>query len=605
MKKKIRIFLFFLLLNNSYLFSNGYTDVLNKGIVLLKQGMYDEALKMFEDAQKISSDNSTAYYYMGEALYLSGETEKAVDNYNKAIELQPAVPEYHFSLALVYIAVNKTEEAVGQLTKVTEIAPNTVLGKRAKKLKQEIVSSREEKEILKKWVKLEEEAEAKLKEAAAKPQTEEGLIDEFGEFIEGGAKRESAEKLIRRVKFGTMSTRKTAAASLYSYRQDELQQIDKDMIDIASREKDVEIRKNLILSLGKAGTPEAVELLLKMLQDGSETFDMRIAALEGLSALKSEELTAASRETLDRLVINRETERKNAKKRIEEIEKRIGVIQQKRDEISLKSMEQSEKFSELQMKLEEISFPELYGIDPGSQKRVSPQDVAKLREEVKKMADAMEKRNEEVAQIDQEVIKLQNEKARLENLLTKRIEMSDASFRTRQSPASPSSGSMPPMEGMTPEEYYEMYGEYPGGGGRQQVYVETDEEKNEVVFAVSLIKTLGRLRDRESLDIIKRGWEEYWVEQQKIYYLLTLARLGDFSGIETLIARLRADYPAGEVQQEVLLRAGIIDVIGNYLSQNDNEMLLGLIEYLKDEGGYTEIRSAAAEVMAKIVHRAK
>ncbi|HNS33256.1 MAG TPA: tetratricopeptide repeat protein [bacterium] len=595
MKIRTKVFVSLLLAICSFVFPEDYASTLDKGIMLLKQGRYEESLETLEEARNISPENSLTYYYTGESLYCLGKTDKAIDNYKKAIEIQPSVPEYYLSLAMLYRSINEIENAVVNLDKVLEIAPKTITGRKARKLKEEISYSTKGKELVKKWVKLEEEEAARLREAEDKAIPQDGLPEDLqGLPVESAFIKEDIRKIIRKIRFETETEKKKASSVLVRYSQAELQQVAEDMIDIAGYEKDAEVKKNIMLALGKAATPESVQLLLGILQDSKELYDIRIVALEGLANTKTEEIIAAERNTLNIMVANREKERKDAQKNIEEITKKLESLQVKKDELSLKNFEQQEKLSQLNMKLQEISMPaEFMDVPPQSQQaRISAQELTKLRRDIKALETAITKQMENMSKMDQEMAELQRQKLRYENLLVKREEKKDISFQTRQDYSS-----APPPDMAFPDQPPDMYGE--------AVYVETDEEKNEIIFAVSLIKTLGKMRDVQSLDIIKRGWEEYGVEQQNIYYLLSLARLSDFSGIDALVARLRNDYPAGQMQEELLLRSGIIEAVGDYLLQTPNDRLSGLIEYLSEEGGYPEIRKAASVVLAKIGQRSK
>jgi chromosome segregation ATPase len=419
------------------------------------------------------------------------------------------------------------------------------------------------------------------------------MPDETGQFPEVVKKAERLDivKLIRKIRFETETARKMASSALKYYTQAELQQVTADMIDIASPESDRDVKRNLILALGKASTPEALELLLWILQDGKETYDMRIAALEGLSSAKTQEIVAAERTTLDSMVLNREKERKEAQKNIDETTKKIENIQTRKDELVLKNLEQQDKLNQLSMKLQEISMPTEF-VDPAAPRsRVTAQEMTKLRRDIKALETSIAKQNESIVRMDEETAELQRQKLRYEGLLAKREEEKDITFQSR-APA----GAIAPEETMM-DAPPEMFGE--------PVYVETDEEKNEIIFAISLIKTLGSMRDEESLPVIKRAWDEYRVEQQRIHYLLSLARLSDFSGVDMLIARLRSDYLDGPASEEILLRAGIIEVLGDYLLQKYDDRLAGLVEYLSEEGGYPEIRKAASGVLAKIAVKPK
>jgi|LSQX01.2.fsa_nt_gb tetratricopeptide (TPR) repeat protein len=597
MSKRIIFFITFSLMVCSFALANGYLEVVNKGILLLKQGRYEESLKVFESAQKLGSENSNTYYYIGEVLYRLGNTNKAIDSYKKAIEIQPSVPEYYFSLGMVYLSINNVDDALENLNKTIEIAPKTIVGKQASRLKEEITSSISGSQLVKKWVKLEEEETLRLKEAEKKEVPEGADVDMegFPGEADGSPQREVVPKedvrrVIKKIRFETETARKRSASVLPKYKREELQQVVEEVIEIAKEEKDVEVNKNLLLALGKAATDESIQFILKELQNIKQTFDVKIVALESLSKLESDEITNAARGVLNGMVLNREKERKDAQKQIADITKKIDGLMVKKDENSFKSLEVLDKITQLSNKLQEMSAPGDFGDGQPQQKRPSVQELGKLRRDLRAQNNEVTKLNRASARIDAEIGKLQQERLRYESLLVERDKNKDINFQSRQSVASVPPGNIG-FEDFLPDE-----------GG---VYIETDEEKNEIIFAISLIKALGKMRDKEGLGVIKKGWDEYGVEQQKIYYLLSLARLSDFSGINELVLRLRSDYPTGPLQEELSLRSGIIEVLGDYLIQNPDEKLYGLIEYLSEGGGYPEIKRAASGVLSKTAQRSK
>ncbi|HOJ39064.1 MAG TPA: hypothetical protein PK644_01195, partial [bacterium] len=106
-----------------------------------------------------------------------------------------------------------------------------------------------------------------------------------------------------------------------------------------------------------------------------------------------------------------------------------------------------------------------------------------------------------------------------------------------------------------------------------------------------------RLKDEESLRVIRNAWQEYGSQQHQLLYDLALARLGDFSRMSSLLERLREDLPEGEAEAEVKLRCSIIEVLGEYLKVKPDEELKELLQYLAEESSQPQLSEAARQVL--------
>ncbi len=575
-------------------FPTDYQDTINNGVILLKQGMVEEAIKSFEDARRMQSASSEVYYYLGQAYYLAGKKNKALENYKKAVELQDSNPDYHYSLALLYLSDGKKDEVIAELDRVIKIAPASITGKYAVRLKEEITRSLVDEEMVKKWLKIEEEGKKQEegKEQEEGKKQEEGKAKEtvtpetkFGMPEEPVVKMLPVEQIIKQIKFGRETIRKDSSRQLIKYAQPELVRVSREIIDLFNKSRDNEIKRNLMITLGKVGTTESGAVLLETVQNRNELFDIRLVALENITSVRAPKIMQTLRNTLKGLIESRESARAEARKNIQEITKKTDEMKAKKTALNLGIQQNNSKIQEIQNKIgmggymppPDFNMPQPEGAE--DVKLLTDEEILKLQTEERKLIEDNTKKNEEIAKIDSELGELQIKKRRYESLLARKGGAEGISMQP----------------GVVQPGYPEPFGEY-------TAVQETDEEKNETVFALSLINALGEMRDKESLPVIKKSWNEYAVESQRIYYnyLLALARLGDYTEIGKLVDRLKQDYPKTEPDPEVKLRVGIIEVLGEYLAQRSDSEILEMVEYLSDEGEYSEIRSAASGALAAI-----
>ncbi|NIM59521.1 MAG: tetratricopeptide repeat protein [Candidatus Aminicenantes bacterium] len=93
------------------------------GEVLGKGGNYEEARKHFQRAIEISSDEPGAFYNLGVCLMNLGESVEALSAFLNAVEIKEDYVEAYYQIGTIYIGQNRTEEAVMNLEKFLELAP--------------------------------------------------------------------------------------------------------------------------------------------------------------------------------------------------------------------------------------------------------------------------------------------------------------------------------------------------------------------------------------------------------------------------------------------------------------------------------------------------
>ncbi|MCM8833206.1 MAG: CDC27 family protein [Candidatus Omnitrophica bacterium] len=537
MKKKILINLIIITLLS---FGKESKDFINEGIVYLKAEEYEKAINIFEQISKTSSENSDVYYYLGEAYFRKGKTDKAISNLQKAININPQNFSYYYTLALVYLSQNKKNEAIDTLNKIISISPLSFYGKNAQRLKDEIEKSEKEIQIVKKWEQLKIEEE-KTTQGMETLEGQNFLPPEMQRTV-GIPKLEKSlipiSTLIKRIKFGIEEVRRKASNEIIAYSSSEVESVIDEILSIIENTDQPEIKRNLLVAAGKVHKDEVIDMLLKIIKDEKELFEIRIVALDIISNIKSQKVVDELRNALSGMVSKREKEREEASRSIQDINQKLDNLIARKEE---------------------------------------------------KIRTNNEENNEEIEKINKEIKDLTAKKRKYEGLLELRkvkidisgIGVSPVVIKEKEQFGLPSEFRFP-----SPEFSYSQR--------------ETDEQKNEIIFAVKLINALANLKDKNSLSIIKRAWREFGVPGLRIYYYIALGKLGEYRGIDLMISRLKENYPQSNREEEIYIRTNIIEVLGEYLKQNYDEGIKGLIEYLSEEGEYPLIKNTAKKIMSSL-----
>jgi protein O-mannosyl-transferase len=98
----------------------------NLGNALLQKGQVDEALEQFQKALEINPNYAQANYNLGLALFQKGQVDGAVAKHKKAVEINPNYPEAHNNLGNALLQKGQVDEALEQFQKALEINPNYV-----------------------------------------------------------------------------------------------------------------------------------------------------------------------------------------------------------------------------------------------------------------------------------------------------------------------------------------------------------------------------------------------------------------------------------------------------------------------------------------------
>jgi len=99
-----------------------------------KDGNYEEAKKYYQKAAELSPSDPDAQYNLGAVLANQGDSEGALAAYLKCIALKADYAEAYYQVGTIYIGQNKKTEAISNLEKFLELAPNHEKAPLAKQL---------------------------------------------------------------------------------------------------------------------------------------------------------------------------------------------------------------------------------------------------------------------------------------------------------------------------------------------------------------------------------------------------------------------------------------------------------------------------------------
>jgi len=104
-----------------------------EGSDLMEEGQYEQAIEEFSKAIEIDPESFSAYCLRAEAYYEIEQYDKAVADYTKAIEVYPESgwkhPKYanaHYDRGNVYYYMEEYDKAIADYTKAIEIDPGLV-----------------------------------------------------------------------------------------------------------------------------------------------------------------------------------------------------------------------------------------------------------------------------------------------------------------------------------------------------------------------------------------------------------------------------------------------------------------------------------------------
>jgi len=123
---------FFKELIDNYVYATPHYPLFNLGQAYYYKKDYKAAEKYFREALDMEPEYVIAIHWLGRTELELGKTADAIKSLNKAISLNPSVPEIHFDLGRAFQVLGNKEKAAAEFQKVVEISPEGELAVQAK-----------------------------------------------------------------------------------------------------------------------------------------------------------------------------------------------------------------------------------------------------------------------------------------------------------------------------------------------------------------------------------------------------------------------------------------------------------------------------------------
>ncbi len=103
--------------------------VLNKAIILFKRGDFASAKEYFERALGIDKNLLLPHFYLAMIDIVAGKLTDAIQEFEFIVEKDPTIPMLYFNLGVIYENLMKSEKAEENYKKALELAPNYIESK--------------------------------------------------------------------------------------------------------------------------------------------------------------------------------------------------------------------------------------------------------------------------------------------------------------------------------------------------------------------------------------------------------------------------------------------------------------------------------------------
>ena len=123
---------YFQMAASNYMFPRPEMSWAGLGYAQYKKENYPAALKAFDMAVASNWRFPAAYVGRGEVYYALGEFDKAIIEYNQALDLAPTSSIVHYNLALSNLKLRNKDLAITHFESVINLAPNSELSRQAK-----------------------------------------------------------------------------------------------------------------------------------------------------------------------------------------------------------------------------------------------------------------------------------------------------------------------------------------------------------------------------------------------------------------------------------------------------------------------------------------
>lgn len=95
----------------------------DRGVSLVQEGKYEEAITALSTAAKIAPDNPDVYIALGGLFGMLEREKEAEETFKKLISLRPDSAEAHYLLGVLYCNTNRYEEELEQFKEAVRLKP--------------------------------------------------------------------------------------------------------------------------------------------------------------------------------------------------------------------------------------------------------------------------------------------------------------------------------------------------------------------------------------------------------------------------------------------------------------------------------------------------
>ncbi len=99
-------------------------EYIERGLVLVDGGRYEEAIQEFNKAIEIDPNNPEIYFYRGNTYADKGDSDKAIDDFTKAIQLDPTNANAYYNRGISYSDKRDLDRAIADYSKTIELDPS-------------------------------------------------------------------------------------------------------------------------------------------------------------------------------------------------------------------------------------------------------------------------------------------------------------------------------------------------------------------------------------------------------------------------------------------------------------------------------------------------
>jgi tetratricopeptide (TPR) repeat protein len=106
--------------------ASGFRAHNNLGAAYEARGRLEQAIQEYERAIKIEPDHFITYYNLGLAYFKQGKVNLAVTNFQKSLKINPIFPLTHYRLGIAYTSLNELQLAEQELKEAIRLDPTSI-----------------------------------------------------------------------------------------------------------------------------------------------------------------------------------------------------------------------------------------------------------------------------------------------------------------------------------------------------------------------------------------------------------------------------------------------------------------------------------------------